>query len=173
IRSRIQRWKPAGWSGPTPTYSSMWKTTVSDHGTPSVSSISVWTKASWELPVANIAWATPRASTAARITASASSAAARAIAGTSAWTCTVALSTIRVPGCTASACQARLGQTGLVRAVEIPGPAQMEAAWKAVRRYLAVTPVVATPQLGAAVVAKLETLQPTGSFKVRGGLAAV
>jgi threonine dehydratase len=49
----------------------------------------------------------------------------------------------------------------------------MEAAWKAVRQYLAVTPVVGTPQLGAAVSAKLETLQPTGSFKVRGGLAAV
>jgi threonine dehydratase len=49
----------------------------------------------------------------------------------------------------------------------------MEAAWKAVRRYLAVTPVVGTTQLGPMVSAKLETLQPTGSFKVRGGLAAV
>jgi threonine dehydratase len=49
----------------------------------------------------------------------------------------------------------------------------MEAAWKAVRRYLAVTPVVETPQLGSGTAAKLETLQPTGSFKVRGGLAAV
>ncbi len=49
----------------------------------------------------------------------------------------------------------------------------MEAAWKAVRRYLAVTPVVGAPQLGDAVSAKLETVQPTGSFKVRGGLAAV
>ncbi len=49
----------------------------------------------------------------------------------------------------------------------------MEAAWKAVRRHLAVTPVAAAPQLGPALSAKLETLQPTGSFKVRGGLAAV
>ena len=49
----------------------------------------------------------------------------------------------------------------------------MEAAWKAVRRFVAVTPTVGTPQLGPAVSAKLETLQPTGSFKVRGGLAAV
>jgi threonine dehydratase len=49
----------------------------------------------------------------------------------------------------------------------------MEAAWKAVRRFLAVTPTFGTPQLGPAVSAKLETLQPTGSFKVRGGLAAV
>ena len=42
-----------------------------------------------------------------------------------------------------------------------------------VRRFLAVTPVVAIPQLGPSVSVKLETFQPTGSFKVRGGLAAV
>jgi threonine dehydratase len=42
-----------------------------------------------------------------------------------------------------------------------------------VRRFVAVTPTVGSPQLGPAVSAKLETLQPTGSFKVRGGLAAV
>jgi threonine dehydratase len=59
-----------------------------------------------------------------------------------------------------------------VRDVVNPGPAHMEAAWKAVRHFLAPTPTVGTPQLGA-VSAKLETLQPTGSFKVRGGLAAV
>ena len=55
----------------------------------------------------------------------------------------------------------------------LPGPAHMEAAWKAVRRFLAVTPVVGAPQLGPAVSVKVETVQPTGSFKVRGGLAAV
>ena len=49
----------------------------------------------------------------------------------------------------------------------------MEAAWRAVRRYLAVSPVVPAPQLGPALSVKLETVQPTGSFKVRGGLAAV
>ncbi len=49
----------------------------------------------------------------------------------------------------------------------------MEAAWKAVRRFLAVTPVIGTPQLGDTVSVKVETVQPTGSFKVRGGLAAV
>jgi threonine dehydratase len=49
----------------------------------------------------------------------------------------------------------------------------MEAAWKAVRRFLAVTPTVGTPQLGLSVSVKVETVQPTGSFKVRGGLAAV
>jgi threonine dehydratase len=42
-----------------------------------------------------------------------------------------------------------------------------------VRRFLPVTPVVAAPQLGEAVSAKVEIVQPTGSFKVRGGLAAV
>jgi len=57
--------------------------------------------------------------------------------------------------------------------VVVPGPAHMEAAWKAVRRFLAVTPTVGAPQLGPSVSVKVETVQPTGSFKVRGGLAAV
>jgi len=57
--------------------------------------------------------------------------------------------------------------------VVVPGPAHMEAAWKAVRRFLAVTPTVGAPQLGLSVSVKVETVQPTGSFKVRGGLAAV
>jgi threonine dehydratase len=38
---------------------------------------------------------------------------------------------------------------------------------------LAPTPVLSSPVLGADVVLKLETLQPTGSFKVRGALVAV
>ncbi len=66
-----------------------------------------------------------------------------------------------------------LGKTWSVRDVELPGPAHLEAAWKAVRRFLPVTPVIGTPQLGSSVSVKLETVQPTGSFKVRGGLAAV
>jgi threonine dehydratase len=60
-----------------------------------------------------------------------------------------------------------------VRDVAQPQPSQMDAAWEVVRRHLAVTPVVAAPQLGPAVSLKVETFQPTGSFKVRGGLAAV
>jgi threonine dehydratase len=36
-----------------------------------------------------------------------------------------------------------------------------------------VTPVVTAPQLGPQLSLKVETFQPTGSFKVRGGLAAV
>ena len=55
----------------------------------------------------------------------------------------------------------------------VPGPAHMEAAWKAVRRFLAVTPTIGAPQFGLSVSVKVETVQPTGSFKVRGGLAAV
>jgi threonine dehydratase len=49
----------------------------------------------------------------------------------------------------------------------------MDKAWEVVRRHLAVTPVVTAPQLGRLVSLKLETFQPTGSFKVRGGLVAV
>jgi threonine dehydratase len=60
-----------------------------------------------------------------------------------------------------------------MREVNQPGPAEFAAAWDVVRRYLPVTPVVPAPQLGPGVRLKLETLQPTGSFKVRGGLAAV
>jgi threonine dehydratase len=60
-----------------------------------------------------------------------------------------------------------------MRAVDIPGPEHLEAAWKAVRTYLPVTPVVAAPQLAEGIAAKVETVQPTGSFKVRGGVAAV
>src|SRR6516165_4906238 len=65
------------------------------------------------------------------------------------------------------------GQTVPVRHVDIPGPASFDAAWKAVRRFLPVTPVVRSRQLGASVSVKVETVQPTGSFKVRGGLDAV
>jgi threonine dehydratase len=60
-----------------------------------------------------------------------------------------------------------------MRTVAQPEKPQFDAAWEVVRRYLPVTPVVAAPQLGSAVSLKVETVQPTGSFKVRGGLAAV
>src|SRR6516165_11225009 len=173
MRVRIQCWKPEGWSAPTPTYSSIWKTTTSDHGTLAVSLTSAWTNASCELPVANMAWATPRAVTATRSTAAASSAAARASSLGSRCTRTVASPACIVPCRTGSACQSHVRQTDSVRAVEVPGPSHLEAAWKAVRRSLQVTPVVAVPQLGSSVSVKVETVQPTGSFKVRGGVAAV
>jgi threonine dehydratase len=60
-----------------------------------------------------------------------------------------------------------------MRDVALPEPHQFESAWKVVRRFLGVTPIVEAPQLGSSVVVKVETVQPTGSFKVRGGLAAV
>jgi threonine dehydratase len=60
-----------------------------------------------------------------------------------------------------------------MRDVAQPESAQFDAAWDVVRRHLPFTPVVAAPQLGERVSFKLETVQPTGSFKVRGGLAAV
>jgi threonine dehydratase len=60
-----------------------------------------------------------------------------------------------------------------VRTVDTPGALEIDRADRVVRRYLAPTPVVAAPRLGEHVLLKLETLQPTGSFKVRGGLAAV
>jgi threonine dehydratase len=60
-----------------------------------------------------------------------------------------------------------------MRVVEQPTVTQREAAWDIVRQHLAPTPVVKARQLGPGVSLKLETIQPTGSFKVRGGLAAV
>ena len=41
------------------------------------------------------------------------------------------------------------------------------------RAHLAVTPAIRAPMLGADTWLKLETFQPTGSFKVRGALVAV
>jgi threonine dehydratase len=60
-----------------------------------------------------------------------------------------------------------------MRAVSGPEKSDHDTAWEVVRRHLPVTPVVASPQLGPGVSLKLETFQPTGSFKVRGGLTAV
>jgi threonine dehydratase len=60
-----------------------------------------------------------------------------------------------------------------IRAVREPDTADLAAALESVRRHLRPTPVVASPELGERVWLKLETLQPTGSFKVRGGIAAV
>src|SRR5918992_3629311 len=60
-----------------------------------------------------------------------------------------------------------------VREVAVPTEADREAAWDVVSARLAPTPVVPAPGLGDDVHLKLETLQPTGSFKVRGALAAL
>jgi len=64
------------------------------------------------------------------------------------------------------------GSTG-PRVVAAPGPAELDAAWEAVAARLAPTPLVRAPGLGEGVWLKLESLQPTGSFKVRGALSAL
>ena len=60
-----------------------------------------------------------------------------------------------------------------VRAVAAPSRADLDAAAAVVAAHLAPTPLIPAPALGDGVHLKLETLQPTGSFKVRGGLAAL
>jgi len=60
-----------------------------------------------------------------------------------------------------------------VRAVASPSGSDLDAAWAVVAQRLAPTPLVPAPALGDDVLLKLETLQPTGSFKVRGALAAL
>lgn len=59
------------------------------------------------------------------------------------------------------------------RAVSPPTPGDLDAAWSTVREHLVATPV----DLGAGTaedpVLKLESLQPTGSFKIRGALNAL
>jgi threonine dehydratase len=60
-----------------------------------------------------------------------------------------------------------------VRAVAAPGRAELDAAAAAVAARLAPTPLVPAPALGDGTWLKLESLQPTGSFKVRGAAAAL
>jgi threonine dehydratase len=60
-----------------------------------------------------------------------------------------------------------------VRQVRVPTADDVVAASDVVARHLAPTPVVAGPALAASTWLKLETLQPTGSFKVRGAIYAV
>jgi threonine dehydratase len=59
------------------------------------------------------------------------------------------------------------------RIVVAPGREELEAAAAVVAAHLAPTPLVPAPALGDGAHLKLETLQPTGSFKVRGALAAL
>ena len=60
-----------------------------------------------------------------------------------------------------------------MRAVRVPEASEMSEAAAIVRKHLAATPVVAAPAFGSDTWLKLETLQPTGSFKVRGALVSV
>jgi threonine dehydratase len=54
-----------------------------------------------------------------------------------------------------------------------PGQADIERAAGIVEAELTPTPLISSPVLGGDVLLKLETWQPTGSFKVRGALAAL
>jgi len=61
----------------------------------------------------------------------------------------------------------------VTRAVAPPTPAALDAAAAVIAARLAPTPLVPAPALAPDAYLKLETLQPTGSFKVRGALAAL
>jgi threonine dehydratase len=60
-----------------------------------------------------------------------------------------------------------------MRAVRVPTVDDVLAAREIVARDLPPTPVIASEALGDGVILKLETMQPTGSFKVRGALSAI
>ena len=60
-----------------------------------------------------------------------------------------------------------------MRHVAAPTAADLADTAAVVGERLAPTPLIPAPALGEDVHLKLETLQPTGSFKVRGGLAAL
>ena len=59
------------------------------------------------------------------------------------------------------------------RPVRMPVDDDLAVAAAVVARELQRSPAVAAPRLGEHVVLKLETMHPTGSFKVRGGLVAL
>ena len=61
----------------------------------------------------------------------------------------------------------------MIRSVQPPTSAQLEAARRVIGDHLAPTPTVVIDVRGRPVYAKLESLQVTGSFKVRGALAAI
>jgi threonine dehydratase len=61
---------------------------------------------------------------------------------------------------------------GWVRQVRLPGLDDLESAWQVVSAVLEPTPLVSS-SIARDGFLKLETFQPTGSFKVRGGLSAI
>lgn len=61
----------------------------------------------------------------------------------------------------------------MIRHVSPPTSEQLEAARRVISDYLVPTPTVTLLLRGRPVLAKLESLQITGAFKIRGGLSAV
>jgi len=61
----------------------------------------------------------------------------------------------------------------MIRDVAPPTATQLEDARRVIADHLRPTPTVTISLHGRSVVVKLESLQPTGSFKVRGALAAI
>ena len=61
----------------------------------------------------------------------------------------------------------------MIRNVAAPTAVQLDAARELIARYLVPTPTVTLTVRDRPVLAKLESLQVTGSFKVRGALSAV
>ena len=55
----------------------------------------------------------------------------------------------------------------------VPNSAQLLAAEQIVARHLSITPLVVLAGSNGRVLLKVETVQPTGSFKIRGALAAL
>jgi len=61
----------------------------------------------------------------------------------------------------------------MMRHVEAPSAEQLEAATRVIADHLEPTPTVTLRLRGRTVLTKLESLQVTGSFKIRGALAAL
>jgi threonine dehydratase len=61
----------------------------------------------------------------------------------------------------------------MIRNTVEPTSEQLEAARRVIGDHLVPTPTVTISLRGRGVLAKLESLQPTGSFKVRGALSAI
>ncbi|MDH2903006.1 MAG: pyridoxal-phosphate dependent enzyme [Actinomycetota bacterium] len=61
----------------------------------------------------------------------------------------------------------------MMRHVEAPSAEQLDAAARVVADHLESTPTVTLNLRGRSVLAKLESVQITGSFKIRGALAAI
>ncbi len=61
----------------------------------------------------------------------------------------------------------------MIRHVTAPSSAQLEAARRVVADHLDPTPTVTLSLRGRGVIVKLESLQITGAFKIRGALSAI